>query len=87
MAAFQQTVLDYLEHYQPDTFEVLKRSRGLRGHMQDLVEQLYAETDRVREALAQQNPDTPEELLLLEAEEIAIAAVLPMEPNGWEAQQ
>ncbi len=84
MAHFQQIVLVYLEHYQPDTYEVLRRAGGLRGHMEELVERLYEETERIRARLAEQYPDRPEEHLLLEAEGIAMAAVLPVDQGAVE---
>lgn len=77
MACFQQMVLDYLEHYQPQEFEALKAERRLRARMDELVEELYAERDREYSLLVQQYPESPEEQLMSYAEQMAILAVLP----------
>lgn len=87
MAEFQQIALDYLEHYQPSTFEALKRVRGLLPHVEALVERLYSETERVQSALAEQYPERSADLIRLEAEEIAIAAVLPMSESPDQPSQ
>ncbi len=77
MAQFQQMVLDYLEHYQPEQYEALKQERRLRAHMDDLVDELYLATEAFRVTLTGQYPDRSEEQLSLEAELLAVEAILP----------
>ncbi len=78
MGQFQQIVLDYLEHYEPERFEHLKQTRVLRAHLSELVDQLYSETDRAFQQLRERHPDRSHEQLRLYAERLAIAAVLPL---------
>ncbi len=78
MAQFQQVVLDYLEHYNPEEFEALKAERRLCERMHELVEQLYSETERELRVLKAEYPDKPEEQLVAFAEQIAIATVAPL---------
>ena len=77
MAQFQQAVLDYLEHSQPATYDVLRREKRLRARVDELVAQLYEETERIRERLAEANPEMSDDQLRLEAEAMAVRQGLP----------
>ncbi len=78
MAQFQPIILEYLEHYQPETFRELCASKQLRAYLQALVERLYIETDSAAETLRPLNLDMSEDQLQHYAEQMAIEAVLPM---------
>ena len=78
MAQFQQIVLDYLEHYQPDEYRRLVKRRELEAAMDALVDQLYEETEAALKRYRATDPDGSLEMLRLQAENIAIATVLPM---------
>lgn len=78
MAQFQQIALEYLEHYQPATYQELCASRGLRDHLQTLVERLCADADSAVEQLRPLNLEMSDEQLRHYAEQMAIDAVLPI---------
>lgn len=87
MANFQQMVLDYLEHYQPDEFATLKAQRRLRSRLNELVDRLYREEERELSLLTERYPDEDEELLVLCAERQAIESVLPIPESGIGTQR
>lgn len=86
MSSFQKIVLDYLEHYRPDTYEVLRQSRGLLGYVETLAEDLYTEADRLSSALSRENPGVPYGIIRTQAEAMAIENVLPLESNEGEGR-
>ncbi len=83
MAQFQPIVLEYLEHYQPETYTALIRQQRLRAYMETLVEQLVAEAERTRQYLTEHYPERSEEQHALEADRIAIAAILSLDQGMW----
>lgn len=78
MTCFQQMVLDYLEHYQPETYARLAREHSLRAHVRQLTSQLYEMAEREFHVLSRSYSDRSEEDLRSCAEEAAMDAVLPM---------
>ncbi len=70
-------VLAHLEHEQPDEFERLKSERQLRKTVEARVHEIYAEADRVQARLRATYPKMSDDQLRLEAEQLAIAALLP----------
>ncbi len=82
MAQFQQTVIEYLEQYQPEEYERLKAKKCLRARVVELATSLYETVGYELRQLQAEHPDTPRAFLEVQAEELAIAALLPLPSDG-----
>ncbi len=78
MTCYQQMVLDYLEHYQPKTYRALKNQQALRGYVDWMVLRLFETASIELERLESEYGTTSKEYLRVQAEEFAIASLMPM---------
>lgn len=76
MSNFQQIVLDHIEENQPLAYAQLVRTRSLRDYMNQMVDILYEETERIQLKLQDQSPEIAPEFHRIEAERIAIESIL-----------
>ena len=83
MAQFYRIVIDYLEAYEPEQMKALRRERQLLPYVKELAETLHGESDRIAERIREGYPEMSDEQVRIEAENAAIAAILPVrEPEA-----
>ena len=83
MAQFYRIVMEYLEEYEPEQMAALQRERQLLSYVKELADTLHSESARIAERLRDHYPEMSDEQLQIEAEDAAIAAILPIpEPEA-----
>ena len=78
MTDYYGTMLDYLESYRLDLYTKLIEKGEIRQWLEDHLKALGEAEDTVAKAFASKHPELSETQIRLQAQEAAIALVLPV---------